>query len=223
MNILLVEDDKKILNFVKKGFLENGFCVDSVCSGEEALEYMQHKKYHCVVLDIMLPQMNGYETLRCIRGDGNQVPVIFLTAKDSTQDKIKGLDLGADDYVVKPFVFSELLSRVNANIRRITGLKNDILKVGNIELDKIKRVVTIDNKKVELTQKEFHILNVLLENKNQIVTRTMLTEIVWGYSFDTMSNVLDVHINNLRTKINIDKSQDIICTIRGVGYVIKDS
>jgi len=222
MRILLVEDDKGVSRFIKKGLKENGYVVDQVFDGEQGLSLALSQSYDLIILDILLPEMNGYEVLRSIREKGVMTSVICLTAKDEKEDIIHGLELGADDYLVKPFSFAELLARINAVLRR--GQKErelSQLTVDNLTLDLINRTVRRDGKNIELSAKEFLLLEYLMRNTGQILTRTMILESVWGYNFDTSSNIIDVHINHLRMKIDKDFHTKLIHTIKGVGYVLK--
>ncbi|MBI4431283.1 MAG: response regulator transcription factor [Candidatus Omnitrophica bacterium] len=221
MRILVVEDEKKVRDFVKKGFEEEGHCVDPAADGQEGYFLAEGEKYDCIVLDIMLPKLDGYEVARQLRAKGNKTPIIFLTAKDAVDDRVKGLELGADDYLVKPFAFSELSARVRALLRRGKDKELDVIEEGGLHVDLRKRVVRRDGKAIELTPREFSLLQYLIERKSEVVTRTMLAENVWGYHFDSGSNVIDVHINNLRKKIDGDFEKPLIHTIRGVGYVLE--
>jgi heavy metal response regulator len=222
MKVLLVEDDKSISGFIKKGLKEMHYAVDGASDGEEGLHLALSLPYDMVILDIMLPGINGWEVLENMRKEKVQTPVIILTAKDEKEDVVKGLELGADDYLVKPFSFAELLSRIKAILRRgrpDTDLS--IITVGDLTLDLISRTVRRNEKNIELSGKEFMLLEYLLRNGGQILTRTMILERVWGYNFDTGSNIIDVHINHLRNKIDRDHQPKLIHTIKGVGYVLK--
>lgn len=221
MRILVVEDEKKVREFVKKGFEEEGHCVDAAADGQEGFFLAEGEKYDCIVLDIMLPKLDGYEVARQLRAKGNKTPVIFLTAKDRVDDRVKGFELGGDDYLIKPFAFSELSARVRALTKRGKDKEADIIQEGGLVLDLRKRSIKRDGKAIELTPREFSLLQYLMEHKTEVITRTMLSENVWGYHFDTDSNVIDVHINNLRRKIDGDFSKPLLHTIRGVGYVFE--
>lgn len=223
MRILIVEDDIGTSRFIKKGFSEAGHTIDAVFDGIEG-EYMaSHQIYDLIILDVMLPQMDGFDIIKLIRQKGVETPVIFLTAKSDQKDIILGLNLGADDYLVKPFTFAELLARSNAIMRRgMRPLESSHISVSNLILDPTKRKVKRDEKNIELSNTEFKLLEYLIENKDQVLTRTMILEHVWGYSFDINSNVIDVHINRLRSKIDKGFSPKLIYTIRGIGYVLKD-
>ena len=221
MRILVVEDDQKIRDFVRKGLEEQGFCVDAASDGQEGYFLAEGEQYDCIVLDIMLPKLDGYVLARQIRVKGNKTPIIFLTAKDTVEDRVKGLELGGDDYLVKPFAFSELLARVRALLRRGGAKADDVLEEGDLKVDVRKRIVKRSQKTIELTPREFSLLQYLLEHKGEVVTRTMLAENVWGYHFDSGSNVIDVHINKLRKKVDDASKLPLIHTLRGVGYKLE--
>jgi len=222
LKVLIVEDEKQVLNFVKKGFKEHGFCVDTAMDGREGFFLAAGENYDCIVLDIMLPKLDGYEMVQQLRNKQIKTPVIFLTAKDTVEDKVKGLELGGDDYLVKPFSFSELLARVKALTRRGKEERKTHYQEGNLVLDISKRVVKRGEKAISLTPTEFTLLQYLLKHKGEVVTRTMISENVWGYDFDSMTNVIDVHITNLRKKIDLEGEKPLIRTLRGVGYVLED-
>jgi heavy metal response regulator len=219
---LVVEDEKQVLNFVKKGFKEHGFSVDTAMDGREGFFLATGESYDCIVLDIMLPKLDGYEMVEQLRKKGIKTPVIFLTAKDTVEDKVKGLELGGDDYLVKPFSFSELLARVRALMRRGKEEKKAYYQEGDLVLDIAKRVVKRGKSIISLTPTEFTLLQYLLEHKGEVVTRTMISENVWGYDFDSMTNVIDVHMTNLRKKIDAKGEKPLIHTLRGVGYVLEE-
>ena len=222
MRVLLVEDDRGVSRFIKKGLKEEGYVVDAAFDGEEGLHLALSQTYDLIILDILLPEMNGYEVLRKIREKGVVIPVICLTAKDEKEDIIKGLELGADDYLVKPFSFSELLARIKAVLRRgIKDVELSKLAAFDLSLDLINRKACRNGKDIELSGKQFLLLEYLMRNAEQILTRTMILENVWGYNFDTSSNIIDVHINHLRKKIDKDFPQKLIHTIKGAGYVLK--
>jgi heavy metal response regulator len=223
MRILLVEDDKAIARFVKKGLIENFFSVDVAFDGEDGLRLALHMTYDIVILDIMLPKMDGIEILRRVRETEIQTPVIFLTAKDSEGDIVQGLNLGADDYVVKPFSFNELLARIRALLRR--DKKSDFpskLKMANLVLEVNGHRVFREKVKIELTPKEYSILEFLMRHPGQIITRTMISEKIFDYHFDTSTNVVDVHVSHLRNKIDKDFEPKLLHTVKGVGYVLED-
>ena len=222
MRILIVEDDKGVSRFIKKGLSEEGFYADAVFDGEEGLYMASTDVYDLIILDIMLPELNGFEVIKGIRKKGVSVPVLFLTAKNEKEDIVHGLGLGADDYLVKPFAFAELLARIKAVLRR--GQKNvemSRLCVGDLTLNLIDRTVSRSGKNIELAAKEFALLEYLMRNAGQVLTRTMILDKIWGYDFDTSSNIIDVHINKLRSKIDKGFDSRLIHTIKGVGYVVK--
>ena len=223
MRILLVEDDKGIVRFVRKGLLENSFSVDVAANGEEGLNAVLHMKYDLVVLDIMLPKLDGREVLKRIRSMSIQTPVIFLTAKDSEGDIIHGLNLGADDYLTKPFSFNELLARIQAIIRRDkTVVYPSRLQVANLVLESDGHRVFREKTKIELTPREYALLEFFMRHPGEIITRTMISEKVWDVHFDTSTNIIDVHVSHLRNKIDKDFAPKLLHTVKGVGYVLED-
>jgi DNA-binding response OmpR family regulator len=223
MKILLVEDDKGIVRFIKKGLLENSFSVDTAHDGEEGLHLALHEKYDLIVLDIMLPKMDGVEVLKNIRTRELQTSVIFLTAKDSEKDIVQGLNLGADDYVVKPFSFNELLARIQAVLRRERkGSFPSRLQTANLILEPDGHRIFRDKVKIELTPKEYALLEFFMRHPSQIITRTMISEKIFDFHFDTSTNVIDVHVSHLRNKIDKDFEPKLLHTLKGVGYVFED-
>jgi DNA-binding response OmpR family regulator len=223
MRILLVEDDRGIARFVKKGLLENSFSVDMATSGEEGLNSVVRMKYDLIVLDILLPKMDGREVLKEIRSKNIQTPVIFLTAKDSEDDIVKGLSLGADDYLTKPFSFNELLARIQAILRRGKTVPSiSRLQVANLILEPDGHRVFREKAKIELTPKEYVLLEFFMRHPAQIITRTMISEKIFDYHFDTSTNVVDVHVSHLRNKIDRDFEPKLLHTVKGVGYVLED-
>jgi len=223
MKILLVEDEKKVASFIKKGLEEEYYSVDTAYDGKEGLRLLFSEDYDLIILDVMLPLKDGFTVLKELRAEKISTPVLFLTAKDTTSDKIHGLDSGADDYLPKPFAFEELLARIRALLRRGSVEKNLILKALDLSLNTQSHIVTRRNNEIQLTPKEYSILEYLLRNKNRVISRTMLAEHVYDYHFDTNTNVIDVYINKLRNKIDKDYDTHIINTIRGVGYIVKDN
>lgn len=223
MKILLVEDERKVANLIKKGFEEEGLIVDIAEDGEIALEKVSADGYDLIILDIMLPGKDGIEVLKEIRSKGIMKPIMMLTAKDTTSDKVLGLDAGADDYITKPFVFEELLARVRALLRRGHAIeKAQPIQIHDLVIDPVTRRVTRAGKEIELTTKEYGLLEYMARNKNRILTRTMIAENVWDYQFDSLTNIIDVYINYLRKKIDKDHQKKLIHTVRGVGYMIKE-
>jgi heavy metal response regulator len=222
VRLLVVEDEAKVASFIKRGFEEESYAVDVAADGEEAVSMVDVYDYDMVLLDIMLPKLDGLSVLAHIRKTKKGVPVILLTAKDMVNDKVKGLDMGADDYVTKPFSFEELLARVRALLRR--GRPEESLKliVADLELDPVTRKVTRQGKEISLTTKEYSLLEYFMRNPGRILTRTMISEHVWSIKFDTFTNVIDVYINYLRNKIDKDYPKKLLQTVRGVGYMLKD-
>lgn len=222
MRILLVEDELKVANFIKKGLEEEYFTVDVALDGKEGSKLALSTEYDIMIFDVMLPFKDGISILKDVRAENIHTPILILTAKADVPDKVVGLDSGADDYLVKPFSFDELLARLRSLQRRYSAEKRLILKVGDLSLDTQSHKVVRNNVEIELTQKEYSILEYLLLNKNRVVSRTKLSEHVYDYHFDTNTNVVDVFINKLRNKIDKNFEKQILHTVRGVGYVIKD-
>ncbi len=221
MRILIVEDEEKMARYLKQGFEENSFAVDLAFNGMDGLHQATHEVYDIILLDIMLPEYSGIEILKRMRNQHIYTPVIFLTAKDSLHDKVSGLDLGADDYIVKPFSFSELMARIRVCLRRSTGNFRDMLNVDNLKLDPLSRKVFCGDKRIDLTPVEFSILEYLMRNSGKVLTRTMISEHVWDSNFESFSNVVDVHVSNLRNKIDKKFGMRLIHTVRKVGYVLE--
>jgi heavy metal response regulator len=221
MRILVVEDEKKVASFLKKGLEEERYAVDCALDGEEALFMADANEYDLMILDIMLPKVDGLEVLKRVRDKGATLPVLMLTAKDSVEDVVKGLDRGCDDYLTKPFSFAELLARVRALLRRKGREPAGELRVADLVLDPVTHAVLRGGKKIELTAKEYALLEYLMRHADRVVTRTMISEHVWDYHFDPMTNVIDVYVNHLRSKIDVASSQKLIYTIRGVGYILR--
>jgi len=222
MKILLIEDERKIASFIERGLKEEHFIVDVTYDGENGSYMAQVNDYDLVILDIMLPGKDGVRVCTELRKKKIDTPILMLTALDSIQDKIFGLDAGADDYVTKPFAFEELLARVRALLRRKSSKNTMNLKVANLELDQRTHRVTRAGKEIELTNKEYNLLEYLMLNANHVVTRTMLYEHVWDVHFDTFTNVVDVYINYLRNKIDKNFAKQLIHTVRGTGYIIRE-
>ncbi len=224
MRILLVEDDKGIVQFVKKGLVEKAFSVDVASNGEEGLQLASHMKYDdLIVLDIMLPKMDGREVLKKIRSMDIQTAVILLTAKDSDSDIVRGLNLGADDYLTKPFSFNELLARIRAILRRgKTNISTSRLQVANLILESDGHRVFREKVKIELTPKEYALLEFFMRHPGEIITRTMISEKIFDCHFDPSTNVVDVHVFHLRNKIDKEFEPKLLHTVKGVGYVMED-
>ncbi len=221
MHILIVEDDKKTAAYLRKGLSENGFVVDVAYQGEDGLHLAQTGNHDLIILDVMLPEQDGWSVITQIRRSGKQTPVLFLTARDSVQDRVKGLKLGADDYLVKPFAFSELLARVHSILRRRPTLQSEILRIADLEIDLVRHKATRDAKRLDLTHKEFALLSLLARHKGEVLSRTLIAEQVWDMNFDSDTNVVDVAIRRLRRKVDDPFNQKLIRTVRGVGYVLE--
>lgn len=221
MRLLVVEDEKKVARFLRKGLEEEHYAVDVAYDGEEALDMAEVYDYDLVLLDIMLPKIDGMTVLRRIRENDNLVPILMLTAKDSVENIVKGLDAGCDDYLTKPFAFSELLARIRALLRREREAKDSVLEIADLRLSLPTREVTRAGKKIDLTAKEYALLEYFMRNPNRVLTRTIISEHVWDYHFDTDTNIIDVYVNFLRKKIDRDYDLKLVHTIRGVGYVMK--
>jgi len=222
MRILVVEDDRKIASFVVNGLKQSGFAVDHCADGEEGHIMAGGVDYDAAVVDIMLPKLDGLSLVQQLRQEGKRTPVIFLSAKGSVDDRVKGLQAGGDDYLVKPFAFSELLARVQALIRRATHTAEPTkLTVGDLTLDLLTREARRNGGKIDLQAREFSLLEYLMRNAGKVVTKTMILEHVWDYSFDPQTNVVDVLVCRLRNKVDRDYPTKLIHTMRGVGYVLK--
>ena len=222
MKILLAEDEVDLNNVVTRYLKKNGYSVDSVLDGEEALDYLEYSEYDLVILDIMMPKVDGFEVIKKLRDKGNHTSVLMLTARDSADDKVKGLDLGADDYIVKPFDFNELLARIRAVVRRKYGNSSNKLVIGDLILDTSEKSVTRAGRQIELTGKEYEVLEYLMQSKNRILSRDQIKEHVWDFDYEGDSNIIDVLIKNIRKKIDVEDGKQIIYTKRGLGYVIKE-
>jgi heavy metal response regulator len=221
MRILLVEDDAKVASFIRKGLEEEQYQVDLAGDGEEALHLAPSGDYDLLILDIMLPKRDGMSVLTELRRLNCDTPVLMLTAKDAVEDRVAGLNAGCDDYLPKPFAFAELLARTRALLRRRAGERSILLRASDLLLDPIAHRVTRSGKLIELTSREYALLQYFLQHPNQVLTRTMIVEQVWGYDFDNFSNVVDVYVNYLRNKIDREFEPKLIHTVRGVGYVLK--
>ncbi len=223
MRILIVEDEKKTVAYLKKGLGENGFVVDIASDGEEGSHLATTGEYDLIILDVMLPGKDGWSILEDIRKEGKATPVLFLTARDSVTDKVRGLKLGADDYLIKPFSFSELLARIRSILRRSPVRQPDILRVGDLEIDIIRHKATRTGKRLDLSAKEFVLLSLLVRRKGEVLSRTLIAEQVWDINFDSDTNVVDVAIRRLRSKVDDPYTQKLIHTIRGMGYVLEEN
>jgi heavy metal response regulator len=222
MRILLVEDEKRMADFVTKGLKEERYVIDVAHNGEDALFLVDVNPYDLIILDLMLPDTNGLAICKHIRNKKMDTPILIITAKDSVRDKVKGLDFGADDYLTKPFSFDEFLARVRALLRRKRADKMSILRVADLELNQLTHKVKRAGKEIDLTSKEYALLEYFIMNANEIITRTMISEHVWNEEFDSLSNIIDVFVNHLRNKIDKDFDKPLIHTIHGTGYILKE-
>lgn len=222
MKILLVEDEPKTGDYLKKGLIEAGFVVDLCRNGTDGAHLGCLETYGLVVLDVMLPGMNGWDLLTILRKAGKAMPVMFLTARDQVEDRVKGLELGADDYLVKPFAFSEFLARVRTLLRRGKNMEPEQVSIADLSLDLLKRRANRSGKRIDLTAKEFSLLELLMRRRGEVLPRSLIASQVWDMNFDSDTNVIDVAIRRLRAKIDDDFSLKLIHTIRGMGYVIDE-
>jgi len=218
MKVLVVEDDPKILAFVRKGLKEQGFAVEAAAGGDEGFDLATATSFDVIVLDIMLPGRDGLSILRALREQKNTVPVILLTARSALSERVEGLELGADDYLTKPFFMEELIARIHALARRASGDQLSVLQVGDLVVNLISRSVMRGEESIELTAREFNLLELLMRSPGRVFTRTQMLEHVWGYDFDPQTNVVDVYIRRLRKKLDLASGDSLIDTVRGVGY-----
>ena len=223
MRILVIEDDADLAQFIRRGLKEEGYAVDYAADGEEGLELAMAYPYDLLVLDIMLPKLDGFTLCRRLRDAGNTVPVLLMTARNTVEDKVSGFDIGADQFLTKPFAFAELLARIRALLRRGAPQQLTRLKVADLELDPVSHRVWRGKTEIVLTNKEFSLLEYLLRNRNRVLTRTSIIDHVWGLTHDPMTNIVDVHIRALRAKIDRNPSLSLITTVRGVGYMLEAS
>jgi len=222
MRVLVVEDERRIADFIRKGLSEQGYAVDIASDGGEALDWAAAAEFDTIVLDIMLPVRDGIEVCRLLREKGVRTPILMLTARDAVEDRVLGLDSGADDYLVKPFAFAELLARLRALIRREPTPLGAVLRLSDLILDTRTREARRRELTILLTNREYALLEYLMRHPNQVLTRTMIAEHVWNYDFDNATNVIDVHIRNLRRKIDDPFPTKLIQTVRGAGYRVSD-
>lgn len=222
MKILVVEDEERVAHFIQKGLKEEGHAVDVSYDGEDGEFMAEVNEYDLIILDLMLPKKNGITVCRELRESGVNTPVLMLTARDSVEDKVRGLDAGADDYLPKPFAFEELLARVRALLRRQSESKTPILKIADLELDPISRRVTRAGKPIRLTTKEYALLEYMMRNPGKVLSRTLIGEHVWDMNFDPESNVIDVYVSHLRAKVDKGFDPPLIHTLRGQGYILTD-
>ncbi len=221
MRILLIEDEARIASFIQRGLKEKKYAVDVAKDGEEGLYLADINEYDLMIVDVMLPKMDGFQVCRELRKKKINTPILILTARSHVNDRVMGLDTGADDYLAKPFVFEEFLARVRALLRRQSPQKDNVLTIGHLRLNLLNQEVTYAKKSVTLTSKEYALLEYLMRHAGQIVTRTMISEHVWNEDFDSLTNVIDVHIRHLRKKIEAGVKKKIIHTRRGMGYILK--
>jgi len=223
VKILVVEDEKKAAAYLRKGLGENGYVVDLASDGEDGLRLARAGSYDLVILDVMLPGRDGWSVLGELRREGLQTPVLFLTARDALADRVKGLNLGADDYLVKPFAFSELLARVRSILRRGPARREETLRRADLEIDLVRHRAARGGRKLELTPKEFALLALLARRSGEVLSRTAIAEEVWDMNFDGGTNVVDVHVRRLRSKVDDPYEKKLIHTVRGMGYVLDDA
>lgn len=221
MRFLVIEDEKKVARFIKKGLEEEGYAVDLAFDGEEGLARVMDQVHDLIILDIALPKMDGLQLLKKLREKKVPAPVLLLTVRATIEDKVLGLDSGADDYLTKPFAFQELLARIRALLRRKAGAGPPLLQVEDLVLDPARHLVTRGGERIDLTSKEFALLEYLMRNAGRVLTRAMISEHVWNYDFDTETNVIDVYVNYLRRKIDSGREKKLIHTVRGSGYALK--
>jgi two-component system copper resistance phosphate regulon response regulator CusR len=222
MRILLVEDESKVANFIQKGLNSERYAVDVADNGEAGLELAQAYHYDLLILDLMLPKLDGTQVLNRLRRSDSTVPVLVLTARDSVQDKVTNLENGADDYLTKPFAFAELMARVKALLRRGPVSRANVLRVDDLELDRLSQLVKRAGKRIDLTSKEYSLLEYLMTNAGRVLSRTMIIDHVWDQSFDGMTNIVDVYVRHLRSKVDEGNERKLIQTVRGIGYRIDE-
>jgi two-component system copper resistance phosphate regulon response regulator CusR len=222
MKLLIIENENKTASYLKKGLGESGFVVDGTTNGNQGLHLASTGDYDLIILDVMLPGRDGWSVIRDLRQLGKDTPVIFLTARDAVPDRVKGLALGADDYLVKPFAFSELLARIQTILRRSSSRQPDKLRIADLEIDIVSRKVTRGGHRIDLTPKEFLLLSLLARCAGEVLGRILIAEQVWDMNFDSDTNVVDVHIRRLRSKIDDPFERKLLHTVRGAGYVLED-
>ena len=221
MRLLVIEDEQKVANFIKQGLEEEGYAVDHAADGASGLQMALEGLHDVIVLDVMLPKLDGLSVLQQLRQETITTPVLLLTVRATIEDKVLGLDAGADDYLTKPFAFEEFVARVRALLRRRAETAPPVLQVADLTLDPARRVVSRGDQKIELTPREFALLDYFMRNPDRVLTRTMIANRVWDYSFDAATNVIDVYVNYLRKKIDTGHEPKLLHTVRGVGYVLK--
>ncbi|WP_314392784.1 response regulator transcription factor [Leptotrichia shahii] len=221
MRLLVVEDEKKLNELITKKLEKEYYGVDSCFDGEEAVRYVEGTEYDAVILDIMLPKLDGFEVIKRIRAKKNKVPILLLTARDNIDDKVKGLDYGADDYLVKPFIFEELMARIRVLLRRNSGNADNIITIANLKVDLDAKTVFRDDVLIKLSGREYSILEYLIRNKGKILPRERIEDHIWNYEYEGGTNVIDVYIRYLRKKIDDGYTPKLIHTVRGLGYVLR--
>ena len=221
MRLLVVEDEKKLNELITKKLKKEYYGVDSCFDGEEAVRYVEGTEYDAVILDIMLPKLDGFEVIKRIRAKKNKVPILLLTARDNIDDKVKGLDYGADDYLVKPFIFEELMARIRVLLRRNSGNADNIITIANLKVDLDAKTVFRDDVLIKLSGREYSILEYLIRNKGKILPRERIEDHIWNYEYEGGTNVIDVYIRYLRKKIDDGYTPKLIYTVRGLGYVLR--
>lgn len=222
MRVLVVEDEKKVASFIKRGLEEESFSVDVAYDGEEGLDMAANNPYDVILMDLMLPKKDGLSVIRELRERDIVTPVLCLTAKDAVEDIVEGLETGSDDYLTKPFAFGELLARVKALLRRTSKDRGAEIFFADLRLDPVSHKVWRSDKEIDLTAKEYGLLEYFMRNPNEVLTRAMIAEHVWDYTFDSFTNIIDVYVNYLRKKVDRDYDTKLIHTVRGVGYVLKE-
>ena len=221
MRLLVVEDEKKLNDLITKKLEKEYYGVDSCFDGEEAVRYVEGTEYDAIILDIMLPKLDGFEVIKRIRAKKNKVPILLLTARDNIDDKVKGLDYGADDYLVKPFIFEELMARIRVLLRRNSGNADNVVTIANLKVDLDAKTVFRDDLLIKLSGREYSILEYLIQNKGKILSRERIEDHIWNYDYEGGTNVIDVYIRYLRKKIDDSYTPKLIHTIRGLGYVLR--
>ena len=221
MRLLVVEDEKKLNDLITKKLEKEYYGVDSCFDGEEAIRYVEGTEYDAIILDIMLPKLDGFEVIKRIRAKKNKVPILLLTARDNIDDKVKGLDYGADDYLVKPFIFEELMARIRVLLRRNSGNADNVVTIANLKVDLDAKTVFRDDLLIKLSGREYSILEYLIRNKGKILSRERIEDHIWNYDYEGGTNVIDVYIRYLRKKIDDNYTPKLIHTIRGLGYVLR--
>lgn len=221
MRVLIVEDERRLSGIIKRGLLEEGYAVDSAYDGEEGQYFAESVSYDVMILDVMLPRKDGLEVCRDLRQKKMNMPILMLTARDSVEDRVRGLDAGADDYLVKPFAFNELLARIRALLRREGSSKSARFQVGDLVMDTLTREVWRGQRSIELTSKEYAILEYFMRHPNMVISRTMIEEHAWNYEFSGMSNIIDVYVRRLRRHIDEKDQASLIQTVRGAGYRLR--